>query len=57
MLLEQGGAVFRGVRWAGGKMHEKKRVLETHPYVPASLKLETGSPRPTAVIPARPSTL
>jgi hypothetical protein len=45
------------VRWLSKNLLERNRVSETHPYVPDSLNVDAGSPRPTAVISERPSTL
>jgi hypothetical protein len=45
------------VRWLSKNLLERERVSETHPYVPDSLNVDAGSPRPTAVISERPSTL
>lgn len=56
MLLGRGGAVLNTVRWLRNCSREK-RVSRTHPYVPASLNVDSGSPSPTAVISERPSTL
>lgn len=57
MPLGREGAVFNIVRWLIKNLLESERVFETHPYVPDSLNVDAGSPRPTAVISERPSTL